>query len=77
MAILGKRRTKHGRSIQRRETKGAFAQEPSKDKHLVNTLVGHGDEVAAVAFNHDGSYIASGSGDSALNLWRTRSSTID
>jgi len=37
--------------------KGLLPQELPRDRHLVNTLVGHGDEVDSVAFSHDGSYI--------------------
>jgi len=36
----------------------------------VATLTGHTDKVRAVAYSHDGTAFASGSGDKTVRLWK-------
>ena len=39
------------------------------------TLIGHSAEISAGRFNYDGSMIVSGSMDSTMRLWETKSGT--
>ncbi|KAF1934812.1 hypothetical protein EJ02DRAFT_488717, partial [Clathrospora elynae] len=41
----------------------------------LQTLEGHGDRVSSVAFSHDSTQLASGSGDKTVKIWDASSGT--
>jgi|GEM_PF-4211770 len=43
----------------------------------MQTFVGHTGVVLALTFNPDGEWLASGSGDRAMRLWRTGADSRD
>ena len=48
----------------------------AKTGDLVQTLEGHSSSVYSVCFNHDGSQIASGSGDKTVKVWNAKTGDL-
>ena len=70
---------KSSKTIKQEHHQANYKYEKYKDKNkgrLVHTLKGHSEGVNSVSYSPDGKYIVSGSGDSTIKVWDSRTGVL-